>query len=144
MSTYVVDASVAVKWMVPEEHTHAALRLQSAADRLLSPDLLMVEITNVLWKKVRRAEITGAEGRTILDAFRGSPIRLVPVHPLLEGAWEIATGFDRSIYDSLYLALAVAEDGRMVTADRKLLHALRETPLAEHLLWVEDLPDDEE
>lgn len=140
MSAYVVDASIAVKWMIPEEHTREALRLQADSSDLLSPDLILVEVANVLWKKVRRGELPEEKGREVLETFQGSPVRLVAADLLLEAAWEIATRFDRSIYDSLYLALAVSEGCQMVTADRKLLKATRETPLAEHVLWVDEIP----
>jgi predicted nucleic acid-binding protein len=139
VTAYVVDASIAVKWMLPEEHTAAALRLQGVTTDLSSPDLIVVEVANVLWKKVRRGEIAEEKGREVLGIFQMSPLRLVSADLLLEGAWEIAARFDRSMYDSLYLALAVSEDCRMVTADRKLLNATRGTPLAEHVLWVEDI-----
>ena len=45
----------------------------------------------------------------------------------------------RSIYDCLYLALAEALGGRMVTADAKFFQSLQNSPLRDRMLWVEDL-----
>ena len=140
MTRYVVDASVVIKWFVPEVHTDAALRYLDDAHERLAPDLLLPETGNILWKKVRLGEITEGEGRNILRAVAAAPIQIHPSGPLLDPAFAIARALDRSVYDSLYLALAVAHECRMVTADRRLHNALRNTPLAAHLRWVEDAP----
>lgn len=140
MTRYVVDAGVAVKWFVPEVHTDAALRYLDDAHERLAPDLLLPETGNILWKKVRLGEITEDEGRTILRAVRAAPVRLHASAPLMEPAFEIANGTGRSVYDSLYLALAVAQACRLVTADRKLCNALHGGPLALSLQWVEENP----
>lgn len=140
MSHYVVDASIAVKWFVPEVHTEASLRLLDGSHELLAPDLLLPEFGNILWKKIRLRELTLAEGRDILRGFLAVPVDLHPSQNLLEPALEIANGIDRSVYDSLYLALALARDCRMVTADRRFHAALQAGPFSANLRWVEDEP----
>lgn len=57
---------------------------------------------------------------------------------LLTPAFELAVKLDRSVYDSLYLAVAVAEECAMVTADAKFHSVLAASPLANHVRWVED------
>ncbi|MFL6248079.1 MAG: type II toxin-antitoxin system VapC family toxin, partial [Thermoanaerobaculia bacterium] len=69
MIKVVVDASVAIKWFVPEIHSLAAARLLDPAVYVLAPDLIGPEIGNTLWKKMRRAEITQAEASDILSAM---------------------------------------------------------------------------
>lgn len=140
MTLLVVDASVAAKWVLVEEYTDAALRLLDVDFDLIGPDLLLLELASVLRKKARRDEITVEGGRLMLQAIRRAPLQLQPSDPLLEPAWEIASEFDRGIYDCIYLALAAASGSRMVTADRKLINAIAGSRLAEHLLWVEDIP----
>lgn len=56
MNLLVIDASIAVKWVVEEEGTIEALALRGAA-KLIAPDLLIAECANILWKKVRRGEL---------------------------------------------------------------------------------------
>jgi predicted nucleic acid-binding protein len=138
MTRYVVDASVVAKWFIPEVHSDAALRILEDAADLLAPDLLVAELGNVLWKKVRLGELRALEGREILAAFEAAPLRIHPSSPLLELAFEIAITTRRSVYDCLYVALAASNDCRMITADRRLYRALRESPLASHLQWVEE------
>ena len=58
MSRYVVDASVAIKWVLPETHSEAALRLQHSNHHLHAPTFATLELGNVLIKKVRRGELT--------------------------------------------------------------------------------------
>ncbi len=138
MMKVVVDASVAAKWFLPEIHSDAAARLLDPAIVLYAPDLIVPEFGNILWKKVRRAEITPVEAGEILRAFGALPLELRPSSALLTPAFELAVELDRSVYDSLYLAVAVAEECAMVTADAKFHSVLAASPLARHVRWVED------
>ncbi|MEO8383259.1 MAG: type II toxin-antitoxin system VapC family toxin [Acidobacteriota bacterium] len=61
MMKVVVDASVAAKWFLPEIHSDAAARLLDPTIALYAPDLIVPEFGNILWKKIRRAEITPVE-----------------------------------------------------------------------------------
>ncbi len=132
----VVDASVVTKWYVPEAHRSEALRFLDGSWELAAPDLLFAELGNVLWKKTRHEELTAGEAREILAALRAVPLSVHPTRPLLSSALDIALETGRSVYDSLYLTLAIALDCRMVTADQKLVKALAAGPLADHIEWV--------
>ena len=138
MSCYVVDASVAVKWFVPEPHSQAALRFLDGDRQLIAPDLLVPEIGNTLWKKVTRKEVPLRVAKEILQMLNTTPIEFYPSAPMLETALNISIKERRSIYDSLYLALALLRECRLITADEKLLNSLRKSPLANHLLWIQD------
>lgn len=134
-----VDASVAVKWFVPEIHSEHALRLLRKKSVLQAPELIQAEFGNILWKKCRTGELDGAVAGEILDSFRRSPMLMHPHGSFLKLAWEIALKHRQTFYDSLYLAVAMAEKACMVTADRKFFDALAGTPAAGHLLWIEDV-----
>jgi predicted nucleic acid-binding protein len=110
MSRFVVDANVAIKWFVPEIHSTEAIRLLSVGCELLAPDLLPAEFGNILWKKTRRNEIQAHQAVEILHALAEVPIALSAASELLESAYLLATKFERSVYDSLYLSLAVREE----------------------------------
>jgi predicted nucleic acid-binding protein len=135
----IVDASVVIKWHVVETHTDAALRLlRDDVPALHVPDLMFPEVGNILWKKVRRGDLTEEEARRIGHLVAAAPLEVHPSAPLLEAALEIAVRTGRTVYDSLYVALAVRMDSRVVTADEKLYNALKDGPLGIRILWVED------
>jgi predicted nucleic acid-binding protein len=136
LSVFVVDAAVVAKWFVPEPLWRESRRLLDPRHDLACPDLLWPEIGRLLWKKSRRGELHSREAVRILRAIGGLPLDDYPSEPLLEGALEIALVTGRTVYDCVYLALAVALDGRMVTADQRLVNSLAGTPLSTHVVWV--------
>jgi len=138
MKRFVVDASVAIKWFIPEIHSPAAARLLERDFYLCAPDLIVPEIGNTLWKKVRRKEITVDEAADIITAIEKAPLETFASLPLLRGAFEIAMMLNRTVYDSLYLALAIAQNCHLVTADSKLHSAVGTSSLAPHVAWIED------
>ena len=138
MRRFVVDASVAVKWFVPEIHSAPAARLLDPDVVLLAPDLITAEFGNTVWKKVRRAEITRDEAGEIVRAFGELPLDIHRSAVLLPAAFQLAVEFDRSIYDSLYLSLAVAQKCILVTADAKFHSVVSATPVAAHIRWIDD------
>lgn len=141
MKKVVVDTSVAVKWFVPEIHAEAAGRLLESDVVFCAPDLIGPELANAIWQKVRRGDLTREEADEILATFDGLAIEMVPSKGLLAPAFKIAAMLDRTVYDSLFVALAVVQDCPLVTADRKFHSAvLTSATLAPHVRWVEDEP----
>lgn len=125
MKTYVIDTSVAIKWYIPEPLSDAAvyyleLYRQEKA-RLLAPDLIIAEMGNVLWKKVRQDELIIKDARQVSDILSNyCPIKLIPSSELIPAALEIALTASLTVYDSLYLALAVSVEAPLVTADQEI------------------------
>ncbi len=141
MNALIVDASIGMKWFVQEVHTAEARTWRSGANSLHAPAFFFdLEITNILWKKVRRAEITRADADLILGQVPTLPIVRHPEAPLLIPAFDLADRTGRTVYDCIYLALAIQLGGRMLTADQRLYNSLAGTPWASFLRWVTDLP----
>ncbi|NIA20983.1 MAG: PIN domain-containing protein [Anaerolineaceae bacterium] len=138
MSVYVVDASVAVKWFLDEPHSDAALAVLSDRNQLHAPDFFLIEIDSVLCKWIRRGEITEDEGSRIRTALREFPVQRHNFLPLLDPAYAMANRTGCSLYDCLYVALAVLLDGQMVTADRRLYDGLARSEFSEYVVWIED------
>ena len=138
MSVYVVDASVAAKWFLDEPHSDAALAVLSDRNQLHAPDFFLMEIDSVLCKWIRRGEITEAEGSRIRTTLREFPVQRHNFLPLLDPAYAMANHTGRSLYDCLYVALAVLLGGQVVTADRRLYDGLARSEFSEHVVWVED------
>ena len=133
MTQFVVDACVAIKWLIPETQSEDAAKLLNANHTLFAPDLLLAETGNVLWKKIRAGQISQAEGLQALELIQNSPLQFFKTPLLLQDAFDLATRLDRSIYDCFYLALAIRQECQMVTADEKFLNALHNTSYATHL-----------
>lgn len=129
MNTLVIDASIAIKWVVAERGTAEALLLRKRA-RLIGPELLVAECANILWKKVQRKELLPDEAILAARLLQGSEVELLPTRSLLEAATRIAIDLDHPAYDCLYLALAVKKDCRFVTADDALIRKLTQTRFA--------------
>jgi predicted nucleic acid-binding protein len=120
----VVDASIAVKWVIPEVLSDEADRVRDGEDDVLAPDLLLVEVANALWRKAAAREISFREADAAFDLVRRSGIDLHPSGPLLPRAMEVARRLGHPVYDCVYIALAEREDAALVTADQRLLRRL--------------------
>ena len=140
MTRLVVDSSVVIKWSVPEVHSADALRYLDPDIEREAPELLLAEISNILWKKVGRNELTRGQAERIAADLGQADITIRPMAPMFERALQIALESGRSAYDAMYLALAEALSTRVVTADRKLYNALRNGPFAGIVVWIEDGP----
>ncbi len=119
----VVDASIAVKWVVEEDGTPQALILRRQA-KLIAPDLLIAECANILWKKVQRNELSKQEALLAARLLQGAEIELLPTRSSMEAATRIAIELDHPAYDCVYLALAIDNGCKFVTADERLLRKL--------------------
>jgi predicted nucleic acid-binding protein len=118
VKTFVIDASIAIKWVVEESGTKEALSLRR--HRILAPDLLVAECANILWKKVRRKELLEEEAVLAARLLARADIALEPMRALLEPATRLAIALDHPAYDCAYLALAEMRDCEFVTADKSL------------------------
>lgn len=138
MSVFVVDASVVVKWFVPEIHSEAAQRLLTLPHEYLAPDLLFAETANTIWKKIRRGELEAAEGQRLVTDVGRIAVETVSCRALAEDAHALANATGRSVYDALYVALAIRLDTRLITADDRLEAALNGVPaVGEHVELVQ-------
>jgi predicted nucleic acid-binding protein len=134
----VVDASVAVKWVVAEEFSEQAALLKGNA--LCAPAHWQAEAVNVLWAKVYRGDLAPAGAVDRARMLMQAPVELMPLSSLMDEALRQSLAYGITIYDSLYLALALARGIVFVTADRKLLQKLSGDPSLMALVrWVGDL-----
>jgi predicted nucleic acid-binding protein len=140
LSTFVVDANVAVKWVLSEIHSEIAQCLLDDAHELLVPDFFFSEIGNILWKRVRRGETTLELAQNDLTILIGGDLKIYPSQSLMPMALEIAVRVDQAIYDCVYLSLAVTNKCQMVTADERFYNAIYRDVLSAHVCWIENFP----
>lgn len=119
----VVDASVAVKWVVAEEGAEDAATLLDGRP-LLAPELILPECANILWKKATRGEIAPDEAELAADLLARMDVELIGHRPLMSGAVSLALELEHPAYDCAYLALALDRDVPMVTADKRFARAV--------------------
>lgn len=129
MKLLVLDASVAAKWLVwagepweAEALSLVELRNQGQLEFVV-PDLFWPEIGSILCKAVQRSRCTEEAAKHSIQALRHYDLTTAPSEPLLEAAFAIARRYNRSFYDSIYVALAVSRQATLVTADEKLANA---------------------
>lgn len=123
---FVIDTSVAIKWIVAEEGSAEADRLQGA--EMAAPALLRIEAGNVLRTLAARRQIDAAEATHLFALFQTAPVAIVDGDDRLERrALDLALSLGHPVYDCLYLALAERMERRLVTADRRFLAALAGT-----------------
>ena len=131
MTSLVIDASVTAKWFLPaageplsREATLLFKRYAQGELRLLVPDLYWTELTNIFWKAVRQGRWSQSEGVRAGKAALELRMITFSARPLLEDAFTLACTFNRTVYDSLYVTLAIVTNTQLVTADECLANAL--------------------
>jgi predicted nucleic acid-binding protein len=134
VKTTVLDASVAAKWFLPasaEPLRKQALTLlesyRSGQLRFVVPDLFWSELANVFWKAFRQRRWEQSDAENALRLARERNFPTLPAIDLLGRASQIAMAFDRSVYDSVYIAAALATNSELVTSDERLANAVAAT-----------------
>jgi predicted nucleic acid-binding protein len=131
---WVVDASVAAKWLAPERDSPLAEALLD--DDLIVPDLLFAEVGNILWKKQLRGEMDAASTQVGARWLLQVPLQVHDSAGLLADALALALQLQHPAYDCFYLALALRSEAPLVTADRRLhsrCHAVDASGLGERV-----------
>ena len=125
---FVLDASVALKWVLPEADSPKAIRLRdefrNQTHELLAPDIFPIELVHGLTRAERQGRIAiGDSGLHLADLLATLP-DLHPCLPLLLRACELSSLLRIGAYDCLYVALAEREGCELVTADDRLVKTL--------------------
>jgi len=136
----VIDANVLIKLYVPEVLSRKADSLFRDAENrridLIAPDLIYPEAGNILWKKQRLKELSRPDVTEITEAILSLPLVVEPVKLLLPLAVDIAIGYNITVYDAAYVALATVYKTALITADKKLVDILSKTILTKNLRWL--------
>lgn len=125
MKDLVIDASVAIKWVVQEPGTEHALALRKA--RLAAPDLFIPECANILWKKQKLGQITPGEASMATRLLERSGVDLISTGAQLFHATALAIELDHPAYDCFYVLLARDRKCAFATADDRLIRKVQQS-----------------
>jgi len=136
--SFVVDTSVAIKWIVDEEGSDKAELLQGAD--MVAPALFRIEAGNVLRTLAAKQILANDRAIDLFLFLQTAPVTIIDADELLERrALDLALALEHPIYDCVYLALAERMDRRLITADRRFIKALSGTEHAARTLALEAL-----
>lgn len=128
----VVDASVAIKWLVREKGHEQALAA-CEGEVLVAPDRPLLEVANVLRRKMKQGEIGFDHAKPAVELVPGLIDTVVPSADLLEDAFLIADRLDHSVYDCAYLACARHIDALLLTADQRFFNKARQVGVGDRV-----------
>jgi predicted nucleic acid-binding protein len=123
--TLIVDASVAVKWVLPEVGSERAVAIRTTDEDLIAPSLACAEIGNAIWRAVLRGNFSAVEARENLKVAIAHYQRIILLEELTDAAMALAIRLKHPIYDCFYLALAERERCALITADARLIAAAK-------------------
>lgn len=137
--TFVVDASVALKWFVDEDGHETARDLFGEGRKLLAPSLIYAELTNIFWRKQMKRESDAVQAATALLSLPALLDGVRDIAPLAQPALDAAVAIGHPVYDCFYLACALAEGGQFVTADARFVSAVADTVYRDSVLALATL-----
>jgi predicted nucleic acid-binding protein len=138
VSDFVVDASVAVKWVVTETDSLVADELSASNHRLFAPRLILTEVANALGRKAMAGLMSAAEACAYLRSLPHYFDDVLAVDELIEPALKNACALRHPIYDLIYLEAARRLDAQLVTADHRFITKIAGTSLARHVTLLAD------
>ena len=133
MISLVVVASIATKWLLPEDDSRLAQPLRAV--RLFAPDLLIAECTNALWRRVTMGDLAPTLARDGISRLAAVGVELIATLDDADRALELSLILGHPAYDCFYLALAERLDVRLVTADKRLIAKLALHPALSQRTW---------
>lgn len=140
MKRFVLDASVAIKWILPEDQepfsAEAKMLLAQGSDgeiRFAVPDIFWAEIANVIWKSLRRGKLNAVEASAAMKELMSLEVQVAQTREFLPNAFDTAIESNIAVYDACYVELANRLDIPLVTADRELF---ARTAPALPVVWI--------
>ncbi len=123
MKIIILDASVALSWLLPgEESARTLLLKKKAVDnpdwQLFTPPVFWCEIANTLWVAVKRKRINEMNARDALNALMDFDISVRPTDPLEDLVISIEENI--AVYDSSYLSIAKNLNAELWTLDKAM------------------------
>ena len=129
----ILDASVAVKLVVAEPGTIEAREVCFAQPTLAAPDWVLIETASAVWGKVMRSEVRSADMPALMRTLPGFFETLHPSLELVDDGLRMAVELQHHVYDCLYLALALREGQKLLTADKGFATSANRAGFKQHV-----------
>lgn len=133
MKRFVLDASVAVKWFLPEIHQAESFNLLKSNPVLIAPEFLKVEFDSILSKWCRSGRFNYERAEEVRSVFNKIKIYFVDLDDIADISFEISAKMPVTYYDALYLCTAKLYECKMVTFDRKLYKSVKDSEFETYL-----------
>lgn len=134
MAKFVIDAGVGLKWFLDEGHSEKARSYLRSNVEYYIPRLFYLETSAVLTKKMRRRELDKKEATHIRHTLGAFPFDVTPDEYLEDQAFDLAMLQHVSMYEAMYIVLAITIEGRMITSDKRFARSMEQVGLAD---WIE-------
>lgn len=135
MTAAVFDASALVKLLHEEPGTRATRVAYEECSSPMAPDWAMLECAQALWRKTRAGELSAEQASRRFEALQAIGLRLLATAPFGEPALTLALWLLHPVYDCAYVALALAEDATLVTADARQREVAEAAGV--EVLWID-------
>jgi predicted nucleic acid-binding protein len=132
-SQFVIDASIAAKWLFLEEGSDKAEGLLESYNSFIVPELFYIEMDAIISKKVRQGELPAVDANRKRDQVMKLALQKFDHQTISKLAFEISISLPVTFYDALYLSLAIETKSIMWTADSRLVNGLSNTVLANYI-----------
>jgi predicted nucleic acid-binding protein len=134
----IVDANVAIKWIIPQILRDRARDIISRAEVLAVPSMFTAEVTTALWQYARSGHITNDQAHAGLAQILDQITLFVEDTELADEAIALGLDLNYAPYDCFYLVLAMRRSAPFVTADRRLINRLASTKYKSHVVHLAD------
>ncbi len=140
MTDFVLDNSVAMRWLLESEkasdqkYAESVLKNMANSDALV-PNLWQLEAVSVLIGAEKRCEVSLGEIERFISQLENLPIHTDPstAHHAFNRILTLARAYNISSYDASYLELAVREGLPLASLDKKLIKAARKADVEIYL-----------
>jgi predicted nucleic acid-binding protein len=133
MKNYIIDASIAAKWIFYEKDSDQAEIFLKKIDRILVPYLFLIEMSSIISKKVRKRELSISEALEKRKELEDLNFQVFSEKAILKLAFDISISLPITIYDANYLALAIKKEGKLYTSDNRLVNGLSTTVFKDYV-----------
>lgn len=137
----VIDANIAVKWVVEEDHSQlaSALLRHKPDSPIIAPDIILIESANALRKKHVFNDYPAEDVPICMDVIEAGIFILISSYQLYKNALSLSLEINHPIYDCLYLAASIHTRTQLVTPDQKFCSKLQNSRYSSNVVWVEEL-----